>query len=217
MDRNVNLRKLFIYGSNLMNNEILKLVDEINSVMPIWNVIGFIEDSKRAPVNGFTTIKTSELVPYINGNETIYIANNLDRSIVNYRRFLTLLLNKGCIFTSLVNPDIDLNNVYLGKGCIIPNGCIIGENSKLGSFITIRLGATISEDVIIEDYSFIGPGAIIGKGAILKRGSFVGQGAIVMPNVVIGEKATVGAGAIAIDDVYRFDTIVGVPGKSLKR
>lgn len=102
---------------------------------------------------------------------------------------------------------------YLGKGAVfkgVPrlphhlNGIIIGNN------VTIGKGATIYQQVTIahgkeERHTVIGDNCLIGKGATILSGC------------QIGDNVKIGANAVVVGDVPSNSTVVGVPGKILKR
>jgi sugar O-acyltransferase (sialic acid O-acetyltransferase NeuD family) len=108
-----------------------------------------------------------------------------------------------------------LNYVEIGRGCILPDGCVVGSKTKIGDFVAARLHALISHDVTVEDYVFIGPGAVIGGYVTLRRGCFIGAGATVMTKRTIGAGSMVGAGAVVTKDVLPEKTVAGNPAKGL--
>ena len=126
-----------------------------------------------------------------------------------------LLEEHHCKIPNLVHPAIDLNYVTIGKGCILPEGCVVGGNTRIGDFVTVRLGSIISHDVTIQSHTFIGPGVTIGGDTIIEEGAFVGAGATVMLKRRVGAGATIGAGSLVNKDVEAASVVAGVPAKIL--
>lgn len=210
-------KKIYIYGTSSLG--ILKLIDSINNIRPTWDIIGFIENNKLTSrtCGGYPVVDLGLLLDDQQINGDIYVANNQKDNSREGIDGLDKLLKRGFRSCNIIHPNIDLNRVTIGRGCVLSDGCIIGGNTKLGNFITCELRALVSHDVYIEDQVYIGLGACIGGGAKLKKRCYISIGAIVMGNVTIGEGSIVGPGAVVNKDVKPNTIVAGVPAKLLKR
>ncbi|MCL2324572.1 MAG: serine O-acetyltransferase [Actinomycetia bacterium] len=97
----------------------------------------------------------------------------------------------------------------IGRGVFIDHGMgvVIGETSIVGDRVTLYQGVTLG-----------GTGKASGKRhPTLEDGVVVGVGAAVLGDIVIGENARVGGGAVVVKDVPCDATVVGVPGKIVRR
>lgn len=210
------MKKLIIYGAAYL--DLIKLIDAINRSTPTWELVGFIDDTKDLQGTsffGYPVLGTRELIPGLAKDESVYFYNNVHGHWTKTRLIADLLDSHGCKIAGLIHPSIDMNYVEIGRGCILPDGCLVGSNSKIGEFLAARLHSVISHDVTIEDYAFIGPGAVIGGFATLKRGCFIGAGATVLKTRTVGAGSIVGAGAVVTRDVPPETTVVGNPAKEL--
>lgn len=210
-------KKLYVFGLAFL--DILKLIHAINDVTPTWKFCGFISNStdNLAISNSYPIVTESEVLELVRKNKDIYIVNN---SNLNYRQLsksFQNLIYHGCKLCNLIHPTVDMNRVKIGNGCIIPAGCIIGGNAKIGDFVICDYKTLISHDVTIDDNVLIGPGACIGGDAHIKKGSVIGIGAIVMGKLTINEGSIVGAGAVVTKDVEPNTVVVGIPAKPIKR
>lgn len=86
-------------------------------------------------------------------------------------------------------------------------GVIIGETTVIGDDVTLYQGVTLG-----------GTGKETGKRhPTLQDNVLVGVGASVLGNVVVGENSKVGGGAVVVRDVPANSTVVGIPGRIVKR
>ncbi|RHV08150.1 serine O-acetyltransferase [Firmicutes bacterium OM07-11] len=97
----------------------------------------------------------------------------------------------------------------IGKGLFIDHGSgvIIGETAILGDNITLYQGVTLG-----------GTGKEKGKRhPTLKDNVMVSAGAKVLGSFTIGENSKIGAGSVVLEEVPPNCTVVGVPGRIVRR
>lgn len=133
-------------------------------------------------------------------------------------RFGALVKNRG--LGCVCHWGVDLKypeNIFLGEHVII------GVNSSLGAYGTIRIGdyVRISRDVHLEtaglDFQSTKlPYVHLSKPITIDRGVWIGSRATVLGGVHIGEYAVIAAGAMVTRDVPPFAIVGGVPARVLK-
>ena len=97
----------------------------------------------------------------------------------------------------------------IGKGFFIDhgNGVIIGETTIIGDNVTLYQGVTLG-----------GTGKEQGKRhPTLGNNIMIGAGAKVLGNCIIGDNCKIGAGSVVLSNVPSGSTVVGVPGRVVKR
>ena len=97
----------------------------------------------------------------------------------------------------------------IGKGFFIDhgNGVIIGETTIIGDNVTLYQGVTLG-----------GTGKEQGKRhPTLGNNIMIGAGAKVLGSCTIGDNCKIGAGSVVLCDVPSGATVVGVPGRVVKR
>lgn len=97
----------------------------------------------------------------------------------------------------------------IGKGLFIDhgNGVIIGETAIIGDNVTLYQGVTLG-----------GTGKETGKRhPTLRDNVMVSAGAKVIGSFTIGENSKIGAGSVVLEEVPPNCTVVGVPGRVVKR
>ena len=97
----------------------------------------------------------------------------------------------------------------IGKRLFIDHGMgiVIGETAEIGDDCTIyhqvTLGGTGKEK--------------LKRHPTLKNNVMVGSGSKVLGNIIIGENVKIGANSVVLHNVEENSTVVGVPGKELKK
>lgn len=115
----------------------------------------------------------------------------------------------------------------------------ISERAKRKTGIEIHPGATIGKRLFIDHGSgvVIGETAVVGDDVVMFHGVtlggtgyekgkrhpnignhvFIGSGAKILGNITIGNYVKVGANAVVLHDVADYSTVVGIPGKIVKK
>ena len=97
----------------------------------------------------------------------------------------------------------------IGKGFFIDHGIgvIIGETAVVGDNVTLYQGVTLG-----------GTGKEKGKRhPTLRNNVMVSAGAKILGSFTIGENSKIGAGSVVLEEVPPNSTVVGVPGRVVKR
>ena len=63
----------------------------------------------------------------------------------------------------------------------------------------------------------ISPNATLSGNVVVGTGTHIGSGAVSIQGIRIGKWCTIGAGTVVIRDVPDFSTVVGNPGRIIKR
>ncbi len=137
-------------------------------------------------------------------------------AIVNYR-IANTIYKKG--FKRIARFIMAINQLFTNID--IHPGATIGENV----FIDHGIGVVIGETAIIGDNVTIYQGVTLG-GVSLNPGKrhptiqddvTIGAGAKVLGNITIGKESRIGANSVVVKDVPPYSTVVGIPGKVIKR
>jgi len=131
---------------------------------------------------------------------------------ISHRLYLKkqFLLARAVNYFSRVLTGADIHpGAVIGKGFFIDHatGVVIGETSEIGDNVCVFQGVTLG-------------GVSTHKGKrhpTLGNSVVVGTNATVLGNIHIGDNVKIGAGSVVVKDVPPNSTVVGVPGKVVKR
>ncbi|MCZ8519474.1 MULTISPECIES: serine O-acetyltransferase [Paenibacillus] len=119
----------------------------------------------------------------------------LARLLASFNRFLTQVE---------IHPA-----ATIGEGLFIDHGCgiVIGETAEVGDGVTILQGATLG-----------GTGKDTGKRhPTIGSHVLISAGAKVLGPFRVGDYAKIGAGSVVLKEVPPYSTVVGIPGKIVKK
>lgn len=209
------LPQLVIVGAGGLGREVAVLVRQLNEVHPTWELAGFYDDRTPAtPVmHGLPYLGTISAL-----NEqpealhvVVAVGNSRSRATIVAR-----LTSRQLTFATLVHPSVLLRpyqQVRIGAGSIICQGCILTCDITLGRHVLLNLGCTVGHDAVLHDFCSLMPHANVGGEAQLETGVYLGTNATVIQQVRVGAEAIIGAGAVAVRDLPAHCTAVGVPAR----
>lgn len=143
----------------------------------------------------------------------VAIGNNVVRS-----RLQQQFSGRGAIPTTVFHPQaIIAATSAAGAGSFVAAGAVLAPRSRIAEGVIVNHRAIVDHDVLVGEFSHIAPGSVLGGGVKVGSGVLIGAGATVLPGVAIGDGATIGAGAIVLTDVSAGATVVGVPGREMRK
>ncbi len=153
--------------------------------------------------------------PAIHSNMEVFLYPSF-RVMMHYRLAHKLYLKKHYFLARLISQravrktGIEIHpGATIGEGLFIDhgNGVVIGETTIIGNNVTLYQGVTLG-----------GTGKEHGKRhPTLEDNVMVSSGARVLGSFTVGENSKIGAGSVVLKEVPPNCTVVGVPGRIVKR
>lgn len=173
----------------------------------------FDDNNKIKKLLGFSVSGTSQIHNALTNDFIISIGNN------NIRSKVVQQLKPNYSFCDFINHKTAYisSSVSIGKGSVVMPKAVINSTSKIGKHVIINTSSVIEHDCIIEDLCHISPNVTLAGGITIGEGTHIGIGAQIIPGIKIGKWVTIGAGAVIIEDIPDGVTVVGNPGKIIKR
>lgn len=171
---------------------------ELNSSL-LWPVLGKIEQA------ALFLLDYSDL--------SVAIGNNLLRVELVHR-----FTKMGFFTPTIVHPTAFVSrSAMIGAASVVFAQVAVNAGTQIGIGSIVNTGATIDHDCLLGDGVHISPGAHLAGTVKVGNYSWLGIGSSVIQQISIGESVVVGAGAVITENVPNDVTIVGVPGKIIKK
>ena len=153
--------------------------------------------------------------PAIHSNMEVFLYPSF-KVMLHYRLAHRLYLKKHYFWARLVSQrgarktGIEIHpGAQIGNGFFIDhgNGVIIGETTIIGNNVTLYQGVTLG-----------GTGKEQGKRhPTVGNNVMISAGAKILGSFTIGDNSKIGAGSVVLEEVPPNSTVVGVPGRVVKR
>jgi len=211
------MKDLLVVGAGGFGKEILHLIPQCNLPYRIMGVVDYEKKEKllvgteEIPVIAESELQDTDLS---NVGVVIGVANpeSLERISLKYK-------NMGVSdFPNVIHPSaIISNSVKIGEGNIITQNVIISVDVIIGNFNTINLSSTVGHDVKIENFNVINPGTNISGAVVMNSNNLIGTNSTILQYLHIGSNCTIGAGSMVSKQVNDGETIIGNPGRVMRR
>jgi sugar O-acyltransferase (sialic acid O-acetyltransferase NeuD family) len=212
------MQDIVIFGTGGMAREVAFLIEEINSVSPQWNFLGFVESNPERvgeQVGKYRVYCTDDELVSKKLAAAIAIATpaTIQKIAARFADYSNL------DFPNLIHPNVlrDKSTFVLGRGNILCPGNIFMTDISIGSFNIFNFNCAYGHDVTIADYCVFNPGINMSGGVQIGSKCSIGAGATILQYLRIGDDVTVGAGSVVTKDVAAGTTVVGIPAKPLIR
>jgi sugar O-acyltransferase (sialic acid O-acetyltransferase NeuD family) len=194
-----------------------KVVAETAKEMGKWNKIAFLDDF----YNGQEILDLSVVGRF---NDAIKFKDQYKELIVAIGNNLTRInlmmkyKQQGFTIPNIIHPTAYVcKNTYVEDGCVFFAQSAVNTQSKIGFGSIINTGATVDHDCQLGKGVHLSPGVHLGGTVKIGNYTWIGLGAGIINNISIGNNVIVGAGSIVISDIKDNVTVVGVPGKVIKK
>lgn len=210
------MEDIIIYGSGGMAKEVVALIEDINSIWPVWNIAGFVDDIKGDCdewVNGYKILGKGEVLknPEMPRNVVIAISNPAAKESI-----YEVIKDYNLIFPTLIHPSARVaRSAVVGEGSIIGIDCIVSVNVHIGNHVFLNMRTVVGHDAVIEDYSSCLVNCIVAGDVRIGRSVLLGSNCVIMEKIVIGNKAKAGMGAIVSFNVDESHVVMSRPSKSM--
>ena len=211
------MKDIIIIGAGGFGRETVQLIDDINSNILQWNLLGFVDDKKEIQgkeINGYQVLGGIDFLNYY--EEDVYIVS----AIANCRtkkNIIEKLNNKNIRFANLIHPSaVVARDLKLGFDIIIQSNCVLTTNIRIGNHVGISPQCGLGHDCYIGDYCTLFWNVNIGGQVVVEEGCLLGTKTTIIQERRVGSWSIVGSNANIIRDIQDNCTAVGNPAEVIK-
>jgi len=211
------MKDIIIYGSGGLAKETVELIEDINITKRIWNIIGYIDDTKsesNESVNGYNILGSQEILKNVSNSTYIVIAVS-DPSAKEH--IYKTIQKYNLKYATLVHPTAKIaKNATIGEGSIISIDCLVSVNVSIGNHVFLNMRTVVGHDSKIDDFSSCLVNCVIAGNVTIKKGALLGSGCVIMEKKEIGEKAKISMGSVVNFDVEESTVVMSRPSKCMR-
>lgn len=213
------MKNIAIFGAGGFGREIACLINHINEKSPIWELVGFFDDSVKKDTiishYGCVLGGMDELNAWDSPLDlAITIGNPESLKFVRER-----IKNPLISFPNIIHPDFIMNDpqtFIIGEGNIIQGSCSASCDVTIGNFNMFNGAISMGHDDIIGNYNVLMPALRISGEVSIGNENLIGVGSIILQQIKIGNNVRLGAGSVLMTKPKDGNTYLGNPAKIFK-
>ena len=197
------MNNISVIGASGHAKVIIDLIEELG---------GTVEKVYDQDINKKEIINYKIIHNFINlpQQSIIAIGNNFIRKKIADENRFTL--------PALVHPKSVISKyAVLGEGTVVMAGVSVNADSSIGNHCILNTNCSIDHDCKIANFVHISPNVALAGNVEVGECTHIGIGASIIQGIRIGKNCVIGAGAVIIIDIPDGATVVGNPGKIIKR
>ncbi len=211
------MKDIIIYGAGGFGREIACLIKRINSVKPLWNLIGFLDDGEPVGKENEYGRVLGNIDALNNWGKPLSVVISIGKP-QTVKLLIEKITNPNIDFPNLIAPDViimDPDNISIGMGNIICSGCLVSCNVRIGDFNCFNDFVSIGHDTTIGNYNAFMTATRVSGIVTIGDCNFFGVNSSMVQGVKIGNNTTLAAGSALMRRTKDGYTYIGVPANAL--
>jgi len=210
------IRDIYICGAGGFGREIKMIIDQINEKKKIWNIAGFIDDSKKQNSKVIDTLKVvGDSKSLSNIKKDVDVVIPIGKTHLRENFYNKFKKNTKLKFPNIFHPSVTIekSTLKLGKGNIFLTNSVISTCVEFGDFNIINMGAIVGHNVKLGNFTTINPNCNIGGGVTVGNHCYFGIGCSVIQYVNIPSNVKIAGNSFVMKDCESNFLYIGIPAK----
>lgn len=211
------MKDIVIIGCGGLGREVCQYLNDINAVVPAYNVLGFIDDNPflwNETVGGVRVLGGRDMLPMMSHNGNLYAFCAVANPQVKVN--LYALMSELTIRTvNIIHPTAYLTpSVILGENVLIGPFCVLTTDIRIGNCVHINPQCGIGHDACIGDYSTLYWNVNVSGAVRIGKRCEIGSQTVIKQLITLADDVVTGAGSVVVKDVATGVTVKGVPARA---
>lgn len=193
-----NMKNIVIVGAGELGKEVVWLIEDINKNIPTYLILGFLDDDYAKlgkEFFGYKVLGGIDMLNRLKKNTPLGAVIAIREGSI--RKRIVEEQQEFVAWESIVHPTaIIASTSIIGEGSIIFPQVTVSVDSKLGKFGIYCMNSIIGNDCRLGDYVSILPGAYISEHSVIEDECILGARSCVYPHTTVGSGYEVALGAI---------------------
>lgn len=213
------MKQIAIYGAGGFGREVACMIEQINSVEPTWQLLGFFDDgvAPGTEISHFGKVLGNyEVLNHWTSPISVAVCIGVPRIV---KKVVERVDNPMVDFPNLIHPNFNIIDPYtfvIGKRNIIKGGCSCTTNVRLGDFNVLNGRVNFGHDIFVGNFNTFMPGTTISGEVTIGNENLFGVNAIVIQCIKIGDSITLSPGSVLLKKPKNGGLYIGNPAKLLK-
>ena len=212
------MKQAIILGTGGTGRDIVGFIEQINSVSPTYECLGFLDDdpAKQGQViAGVSVLGPIDSASQL-GEAVFFDCFGSAGSYQDRQRLVEGLGISAERFESLIHPTAVIEpSCTIGPGCLVYPFTMVGPEASLGEHVIMLSHSVVHHDCSIGGYAIIASGCNISGSVEVGRSCYLGTGCSIREGIQVGDGALVGMGSVVVADVAPGTVVAGNPARPL--
>lgn len=211
------MNKIAIYGFGGFGREVACLLNQINEVIPTWDLVGFFDDG----IPKGTSNRYGKVLGGLNELNHWQTELNVVLAMATPKHLkdvATGITNPLILFPNIIAPNVnifDKQAFEIGIGNLIFLGCRLSCDVEIGDFNLFNSMVSLGHDVKIKNFNVVGPNTRISGNCLVGDENFFGVNATILQGLCIGNNTRIGAGSTIMRNTKDDFLYMGNPAKKV--
>ncbi|WP_418732773.1 acetyltransferase [Dysosmobacter sp.] len=212
------MKRLIIVGAGDFGREVSWVAERMNAQMPVWELLGFVDDSnvmRGKSVDGYPVLGPVSYLETI--EEPTYVVCSIGTGYIRKKVMEQVLKNPYLQPATLIDPAVVIGrNVQIEPGCVICAGTVLAISCRISENSIVNLNCTIGHDTVLEPYCTVHPGSNLSGRVHVGDCTDIGTGTKIIQGLSVCPGCIIGAGSVVVKNITEPGTYVGVPARRIK-
>lgn len=213
------MKQLILFPFNGNAREAASTVEEINTLSPAWEILGFVDDDPAKTgqrLGRYSVIGGREKLRE-HGEAYVLAVPGRPENYRQRRKIIDSLGIPATRFATVIHPRAQIGiDCTVGHNALLMANVVLTAGARVGNHVIILPNTVISHEATVGDYSLLGSNISVSGAVTIEENCYIGSGAKIIQGAGIGKKSLVGIGAVVIRDIPPCSVAVGNPARIVK-